>query len=208
MNRDDVDVVDRSTVFQGYFRVDRYRLKHRLFEGGWTGEMAREIFERGHAVAVLLYDPGEDCLVFIEQFRTGALAAIEAGYLDDSATPWLVECVAGIVETDELPEDVARREVKEETGCEVQEIIPVHRYLVSPGGTSEMVHSFCARVEAPIDGGIHGLIEEHEDIRIVVIPVREAFDRLQSGKISNGMTLIAMQWFHGKHEELRRLWAR
>ena len=170
--------------------------------------MEREVFERGHAVAVLLYDPVQDCLVFIEQFRVGALAAIEADYLEDGATPWLVECVAGIIEKDELPENVARREVKEETGCEVREIVPVYQYLVSPGGTSEMVHSFCARVEAPIDGGIHGLSEEHEDIRVVVTPVADAFDRLQSGKISNAMTLIAMQWFHEKHERLRRRWSR
>ena len=206
MTRDDVEIVDRSTPFQGYFRIDRYRLKHRLFEGGWSAEMEREIFERGHAVAVLLYDPERECLVFIEQFRAGAFAAIAANWLEDGASPWLVECVAGIIGEGETPEEVARREVKEEADCEVQEIVPVYHYMVSPGGTSESVYFFCARVEAPADGGIHGLTEEHENIRVVVMPVADAFQWLQSGGIVDAMTLIAMQWFQGNHEDLKRRW--
>ena len=48
--RDDVEVVEKTTPYDGYFKLDIYRLKHKLFEGGWSGEMEREIFERGHAV--------------------------------------------------------------------------------------------------------------------------------------------------------------
>ena len=49
----DVEILAQETVFQGYFRVDRYRLRHKLFAGGWSRPFQRELFERGHAAAVL-----------------------------------------------------------------------------------------------------------------------------------------------------------
>ena len=111
MNRDDVEVLDRKTVCQSYFRIDRYRLKHRLFGGGWSAPVMREVFERGHSCACLLYDPKADVVILIEQFRAGAFAA--------GMGPWLIECVAGIIDEGETPEDVARRESGQECGCTV-----------------------------------------------------------------------------------------
>ena len=64
-----VETLEVSTPFEGYFRIDRYRLKHRLYEGGWTNVLTRDVFEQGHASAVVLYDPKADELVFVEQFR-------------------------------------------------------------------------------------------------------------------------------------------
>ena len=99
---DDVEILERSTPFQGYFRIDRYHLRHRTHDGGWTAPMSREIFERGHAVGILLYDPRQDRVGLIEQFRPGALAA---GW-----HPWLIEVVAGIIDDGETPEAVAVRD--------------------------------------------------------------------------------------------------
>src|SRR3546814_7835017 len=75
MDDTDVEIAARDTCYQGYFRIDRYRFRHRLHGGGWSGEITRELFERGHAVAVLPYDPQADAVVLIEQFRIGAYAA-------------------------------------------------------------------------------------------------------------------------------------
>lgn len=193
----DVQVLERRTVYQGYFRIDRYRLRHRKHDGGWSGEMSREIFERGHAVAVLLYDPDRDAVALIEQFRPGALAA---GW-----EPWLVETVAGIVEDGERNEDVARREVREEAGCDIQEMVPITRYLVSPGGTSESMTLFCARVDSRDMGGIFGLDAEHEDIRVIVVPADDAIAMI-GGRAANSMTIIALQWLALNRERLRKAW--
>lgn len=206
MTRDDVDVIDQSTAFQGYFRIDRYRLRHRLFEGGWSAEMTREVFERGHAVALLPFDADMDAIVFIEQFRVGAFAALASPWFDADASPWLVECIAGIIDAGETPEEVARREALEEADCAIQELIPMNRYLVSPGGTSQSIFSFCGRVDASAVGGVHGLSQENENIRVLVVPVREALAWLDRGCIVDAMTLLAMQWFRVHHAELKRRW--
>ena len=173
---------------------------------GPAGEVVREILERGHAVAVLPFDPDLGKLVLIEQFRAGALAALASPWFDDDASPWLVECIAGIIEEGESPEDVARRETVEEAGCEIQDIVPVCHYLVSPGGSSESVFVFCGRVDASNVGGIHGLTEEHEDIRAIAVPVIEAFEWLESGRIVNAMTLVTLQWFKLNHPRLCERW--
>lgn len=203
----DVEIVEKTTPFQGYFRVDRYRLRHRLFEGGWSGVMSREVFERGHAIGVLLYDPRRDALVLIEQFRIGAYIGAAEGWFGADASPWLFEVVAGIVESGETSIDVAKREAVEEAGCEVLDLVSACRYLVSPGGTTESVEILCARVHAPEGGGIHGLSDEHENIRVHVVPVADALAWLDAGRINNAMTLIALLWFRTQYDSLRRRWS-
>ncbi len=206
LKTDDVEVLEKTTPFRGYFRLDHYRLKHRLFEGGWSGEMSREIFERGHAVSVLPYDPDLDRVVLIEQFRPGAYAALNSGWFDDGASPWLVECVAGIIEKGESPEDVARREMVEETGLEITDIQPIHHYLVSPGGASESVFSFCGRVDAANAEGIFGITEEHEDIRVFSVSLKDAFGLMDQGRIINAMTIIPLQWLRANLERVKGEW--
>src|SRR3546814_11817116 len=105
MDDTDVEIAARDTCYQGYFRIDRYRFRHRLHGGGWSGEITRELFERGHAVAVLPYDPPADAVVLIEQFRIGAFAA--------GLPCWQTETVAGILDHGENPEVVAARVASE-----------------------------------------------------------------------------------------------
>ncbi|WES32163.1 NUDIX domain-containing protein [Varunaivibrio sulfuroxidans] len=201
---DDVEIIDKTRAFQGYFAVDRYHLRHRLFDGGWSEPIHREVFERGHAVAVLLFDPARDVLVFVEQFRPGAFAALRAGESLAGGAPWLIECVAGIVEKGESPEDVARREAFEEAHCEIDDLIPISRYFVSPGGGSETVALYCGLTQAPENGSLHGLAEEHEDIRVLCLDASAAVSRLEQGGFSNALTLIAMQWFALNRVSLRK----
>ncbi|MEQ9042524.1 MAG: NUDIX domain-containing protein [Alphaproteobacteria bacterium] len=193
-----VEIRDKQTVFQGYFRVDRYLLRHELHEGGWSGEIKREVFERGHAAGLLGYDPARDEVLLIEQFRIGAYAA--------NYPSWVTEIVAGIIEDGESPEDVVRREIVEEAGCEVGELIPIADYLVSPGGTSETMTLFCGWVDLKDAGGIHGLDHEQEDIRVLAMPRKEAVKRLRERRIKNSMTIIALQWLELNHEALRKSW--
>ena len=193
-----IEIVEKTTPYRGYFQLDLYRLRHRKFDGGWTEEFQREVFERGHAAAVLPYDAARDAVVLIEQFRVGALAA--------DLDPWLIEIVAGIIEPGEQAEAVVRREALEEAGCRIDDPVEIGRYLMSPGGCSETLALYCARTDSEGLGGVHGLAEEQEDIRVRVTPWPEALDLLSSGRINNAFTAIALQWLALEREALRRRW--
>ncbi len=204
---DDIELISRTADFQGYFRIDTYRLRHRLHDGGWSQEISREIFERGHAVAVIPYDPVRDEVVLIEQFRIGLYAARQSRWFADDASPWLIEVVAGIIESGEDPEDVARRETVEECGCVVSDLIPVSHYLVSPGGTSESVFLFCGRVDATKVDGLHGLADEGEDIRPFTLKLDEAMRWVADGRVANATTIIGLQWLALNRDDVRRKWS-
>src|SRR5688572_30605466 len=105
----EVEVQTRATPYRGYMRVDIYTLRHEVFGRGWSEPMTREVMERGHAAAVLPYDPDCDQVLLIEQFRIGA-------YTAPGMSPWQIEIVAGIIEPDQTPEQAAARETEEEAG--------------------------------------------------------------------------------------------
>jgi len=194
----EVEIFDKTACYQGFFRIDRYRLRHRLFSGGWSQPILRELFERGHAAAVLPYDPVRDEVILIEQFRIGAL--------DAPGGPWLMEIVAGIIEAEEKPEDVVQRESLEEANCIISDLIPLYDYLVSPGGMTERIALFCGRVDTTHAGGIHGAKEEGEDIKVHVVTRKTALDYLQSGKINSASAIIALQWLALNHNRLKTQW--
>jgi ADP-ribose pyrophosphatase len=194
----DIDIIEKTNVFHGYFRIEAYTLRHGRFDGGWVGEMRREVFERGHAAAVLPYDPDRGVFVMCEQFRVGAYAA--------GMNPWLLEIVAGIIEEGETPEDVCRREAVEEAGREVADLWSIQRYLASPGGTSESIYLYLGRVSADGAGGIYGVPEENEHIRVSVVSEAELRALMNTGQITNGATLIAAQWFFLNREHVVAAW--
>lgn len=199
MNDDDVRVRRRESSYQAYLRVETYHLTHRRFDGDWMPEIRREVLRRGAAVAVMLYDPDRDTVLLIEQFRIGAYV--------NGRPPWAMEIVAGMVEPGEEPADVARRETREEAGCEVLDLVPVYDYLVSPGCMDETVTLFCGRIDSDGLGGHHGLSEEGEDIRVVVKPFDDAWAELNRGGLDNSITVIGMLWLKLNRDELRRRWA-
>ena len=193
-----IDIITRHTVFQGYFRIDEYTMRHGRFDGGWTAPAKREVFERGHAAALLPYDPERDCFVLCQQFRIGAYAA--------GVDPWQIECVAGIIEPGETPEDVARRETEEECGCTALDLIPMQRYLVSPGGASETATLYLGRVSAANAGGIFGLEDEGEHIRVFTASTAQLRQLLDDGKLCNAVTLVAAQWFFLNQDRIKAAW--
>ncbi|WP_404413502.1 NUDIX domain-containing protein [Vreelandella aquamarina] len=194
---EDVELISRDVLQQGFFRLEAITLRHRLFEGGWSEPMRREVHMRKDAVGVLLYDVVGDALVFVEQFRAGAV--------DDPLTPWKLEFVAGLVEEGETLEDVARREAQEEAGCRVAELKHLHTYYPSPGACDERVTLFCGLIDSQGMGGIHGLEDEHEDIRVHVVSFNDAWEMMMQGRLDNAMSLIGMHWLARERASLRAL---
>lgn len=194
----DVEIQQREQGYNGFFSLEKLTLRHRAFDGRWIGPMTRELFRRGNAVCVLLYDPIVDCVVLTEQFRIGALT--------DSRSPWLLELVAGMVEDGESDTEVAEREMWEEAQCQSLALLPICRYWVSPGGSDEQVQLYCALIDSTGVGGVHGLADEHEDIRLVTLSRQRCMDALHDGVLNNAATVIALQWLALQDDTKRQQW--
>jgi ADP-ribose pyrophosphatase len=197
----DVEIAGNQTVSARYLRIDTLRFRQRLFSGEWSAERNYDVLRRGQAVAIVLYDPDHDRVVLIEQFRLPALLA--------GSSPWQLEAAAGLIDTDETPQAVAVRETHEETGLAViGEPIPIQHYLSSAGNSDEGIFLFCGRVDSTAAAGVHGLPEEHEDIRVVVKTLTEVEVLLDAGAIKSGHSLIGLYWLLRHRDRLRRLWPR
>nr|WP_198951662.1 NUDIX domain-containing protein [Colwellia chukchiensis] len=198
--RDDVEVINKSRKYQGFFALDEYQFRHKLYRGGYSKVITREVFERGDAVAILPYDIKADAVVLIEQFRPGAL--------NSHSGPWQLELIAGMFTKGEMPLDVAIREAKEEANLTIaaSQVVKVMDYLSSSGGCSECIHLYCANVDSADVAGNYGLASENEDILVHAVSRQTAEILLAQGKITNAATIIALQWLFLNLEKLKASW--
>ena len=192
--RDDVELLSKKSLYKGFFKMEEYRFKHRLFAGGWSDVVTREVFERGHAVVVLPYDPVTDQVVLIEQIRIPVL--------ESAKTPWLLELVAGMIDNGHASMDVAHKELLEETGLTAKSMMKVNQYFSSPGGTSERFDFYWAQVCAAQAKGLHGLEDEHEDIRVHVVSRELAYQMVSDGRIDNASTVIGLLWLQLNYQDI------
>ncbi|MGX9418559.1 ADP-ribose diphosphatase [Vibrio sp. RC27] len=194
----DVKIVKKELLFQGFFKMIKYHFVHKRYEGGESRVVQRELFVRGRAAALLPYDPITDQVVLIEQIRAGSL---------EHANPWQIEIVAGVVDKEaESAEELVRREAVEEAGVDVGRIEPITAFYPSSGGCDEVVDIFVGEVDASSAQGIHGLLEEDEDIKVMVLSREDAYQLVKDGTIENGASIIALQWLEINQKELKAKW--
>ncbi|WP_440905071.1 ADP-ribose diphosphatase [Catenovulum sp. SX2] len=199
LDKHDVEVVSKKSLFSRFFTVSLVSFKHKLFAGGWSETVEREIFERGDAVVVLPYDPKLDKIVMVEQIRVGCM--------ENAAHPWAFELVGGMIEQGQSIESVALRETEEETGLIASDLIPMQSYLSSCGGTSERIFLYVAKVDSTQCGDICGLDYEHEDIKVHQFDCEQVFHWLENGKIDAAAVVIALQWFKLNKQTVLDKWA-
>ena len=192
-------IINKKLKYDGFFKLSAIKLQHELFAGGNSVVLRREVIDKGNAVSVLPYDPVRDEVVLVEQFRIGAA--------DDKKGPWCIEVIAGYQEPGETAEGVVIREALEEAGCVISELESMYRFYSSPGGSSEQVEVFFARTDTSGIGGIHGLDEEGEDIKVHVVSSQQALAWLDNGRINSAMPIVALQWFRANRDRIRGQWS-
>lgn len=202
-SQEDMEIVAEKTLYKGFFTLKQIQFKHKLFAGGESGIVTRELLVKGAASAVIAYDPKADSVVLVEQVRIGA-----AYHPEPMRSPWLLELIAGMVEKDEKPEEVALRESKEEAGITVKNLTHCLSVWDSPGGTVERLHLFVGKVDSTQAKGIHGLADENEDIRVHVVKREQAYQWMCEGKIDNGIAVIGLQWLQLNYAQLQKRWLR
>lgn len=191
---DDVDIHSRETIGQGWGRLERFVLRHRRFDGEWSEAITRDLYTIGEVAMIIPYDPALDAVLLIEQFRTCGLYWNEA--------TWLIEAVAGLVDTDETPMQVAQREAIEEANCKISHPVHIATVYSSPGGYGERTHMYAGIADLSGTGGIHGLAHEHEDIRAIAVPLDEAYAAAMDGRIRDAKTILMIQWLTANKAKL------
>jgi ADP-ribose pyrophosphatase len=199
----DVVIEAEQRVWSGRFPLDVIKFRHRRFDGTMSDTRTWELWRRGHASALIPYDPVADAVVLIEQFRFPALAA--------GVDPTLVELPAGLCEDNEDPLDTIRREMREEMHLEADRVERIGGYMLTAGGADEFCHLYAGRVIAPpADGegiaGHAGEASESEDIRVRVWSAEEAIAAAFAGCFTNSVTVIGLFWLAYKRDWLRAKW--
>ncbi len=176
-------------AYDGFFKTYRYIVSFETFAGGMMEHIVRECGNKGDVVGVLPYDPIHREFLMIEQFRIGLVIRGET-------LPWTREIVAGFMDVPgEDAEATARRELKEETGCDARAIYPLISYLTAPGGSAAKTHLFIAVIDATQASKHTGIAEEGEDIRTHRVALTEMRQKTQGGEIGNSTATIAFQQF-------------
>lgn len=197
-NHSNLEILDQQTIHQGHVQLVKYSLRHQLYSGQWSKTLIREVLVNRRAVGVILYDPQRDEVVLIEEFRAGAINS------DD--TPWLIGTVAGLVEPGESTEQVAKREAMEEANCPILELLPITEYWVRPSISAEKIFLYCGRIDATHVGGIFGIADEGEDIKVHVTPRATAYQAVVNGQINNAISIIAIQWLELNYAKVQQMW--
>lgn len=196
----DIEVLKEETLYKGFFKLKKIHFKHKLFAGGMSGVVTRELLVKGAASAVIAYDPQKDTVVLVEQVRIGAYDP------KLSKSPWLLELIAGMVEEGENPEEVALRESEEEAGVTVTDLQHALSVWDSPGGVIERIHLFAGKVDTDQARGLHGLADENEDIRVQVVSREQAYQWVCDGTIDNGIAVMGLQWLELNYKKLQQQW--
>jgi len=192
-----VEVKSIERILDDFFKVDRAVLQFEMFDGTMSREIVRLNFDRGDSVGAIIYDATSQKLIFVKQFRYPI-------FTKEKDNAWSLEIVAGVIEEGESAEEAMIKEIKEETGYHVTKLKPLFSFYPTPGGSNEKVFLFFARVNQQdriSNGG--GVIEEGENIQLLNIPVKTAFDMLKAGKISDAKTIIALQWLKTRQRLLK-----
>jgi ADP-ribose pyrophosphatase len=196
--REDVEILEQEALHSGFFTLLKVKLRHRLFNGGWSKEFSRELFAKAQAASAVVYDPVLDQVGLVDQFRIGTL--------DSPFGPWTLESVAGMVEEGESPADMMLRELVEEAGLHAKELLPVSAFYPTPGSCNEYTHLFCAICDLTEAGGVFGVEGENEDILFKAYPAEQVFNAMLQSRMNNAATLIGLQWLQLNRPQLRARW--
>lgn len=182
-----VEVLARERVLQGFFQVDRVRLRYERYNGAMSAPVERLVFERGDAVAVLPYDRERRQVVLVQQFRYPA-------YAREPRDGWLWEVIAGMLDEGENAEDAVRREALEEAGYVLGALHPIATFYVSPGGSTERINLYWSPATRQAQVSAGGGLPGHEDIRVHAFDLDQALRMIADGRIVDAKTIVALQY--------------
>lgn len=177
-----IQVENIQREYLGFFALNQISLKYSQFDGDISELKNRVILMGSEASLILPYDPILDKVLLVEQFRIGP-------FCRGDRTPWVFEPVAGIIEVGETPEEAAKREVFEEAGLEVDQLVKIGSGYPNPGEATSYFYNYIAIVDlSEYSPGIYGAKNEGEDIRTHVAD----FNTVLNWSVSNKLRVLPL----------------
>ena len=180
-------IINKELVYDGFFKLHKISFNHKKHNNKWSPIVKREVFSGSHVSTVLPYDPIKKKILLLSQFR--------AGLIKRGDNPMMIEIVAGMIDEGETPEEAAKRECYEETGCITNRLSKINSYYPAPGSSESFYHLFLAEVDSFEGEKIFGQENENEDILVKSYSIAEVKKMLENNLITNAVTIIALQWF-------------
>jgi nudix-type nucleoside diphosphatase (YffH/AdpP family) len=181
-----------------FIKVDEHRISYRRDNDDWSPPQIRLNVERGNSVAAILFEPASELLHFVRQFR---FSTYDFGDEPNPANGWMVELIAGSVKPGEPLRDCVIREVKEETGFDIDAPQMIGSFYLTPGASSERLYLFYAEVSEqrrsrPEQSSSYGV--EDEEIVTLTMTVAEFLTRIERMEICDAKTVAAGEWLRRK----------
>ena len=181
-NSINIQVENIQREYLGFFALNQISLKYSQFDGDISELKNRVILMGSEASLILPYDPVLDKVLLVEQFRIGP-------FCRGDRAPWVFEPVAGIIEVGETPQEAAKREVFEEAGLEVTQLVKMGSGYPNPGEATSYFYNYIAIVDlSEYSPGIYGAKNEGEDIRTHVID----FNTVLNWSVSNKLRVLPL----------------
>jgi ADP-ribose pyrophosphatase len=183
-------VIERKRlILDDFFKVEEAYLSYERFDGTMSPVLRRLNFERGDAVAAVLFNRRRGTVLLVNQFKYPSFA---------KGPGWITELMAGMIDPGETPEVALHREMLEETGYQVENVEHIATFYVSPGGSSERIHLYYAELpDAPVEKG-GGEVAENEDIKVLEFAAKEAFHQLDRREIADAKTILGLMWLRAR----------
>jgi nudix-type nucleoside diphosphatase (YffH/AdpP family) len=186
VNENRIRVKDVKVLSDDWYVLKKTTFDYMRTDGRWQ-TMSRETYDRGNGAVILLYNRMQKTVILTRQFRFPTFV----NGLDDGM---LIEACAGLLEANN-PEECIRKETEEETGYRVENVRKVFEAYMSPGSVTEKLYFFVAEYTPAAktsSGG--GEANDGEDIEVLEILLDEALQKIESGEIVDGKTIMLLQY--------------
>ncbi len=192
----------KRLVYKGFFSVEEHDLTYQKFNNEQSNVVTRSTLVSSDAVIVLPYDPINDRILLIEQFRAGP-------YVKGDENPWVLEPIAGLIDEGETPESAGIREAQEEAHLEIKRLELVARSYPSPGISTEFFHQYIGIVSLPEETNlVSGLESEAEDIRSHIFSYEEFYKMIVKEEMNVGPVILLGLWLSKNRKSLMKKYMR
>jgi GDP-mannose pyrophosphatase NudK len=179
-----VEVLNTEVLSNNWYVLRKVTFRLQKRDGTWQTQ-SREAYDRGNGATILPFDLSRRTVILTRQFRLPT-------FVNGNPSGMLIESCAGLLDK-ENPSQCITRELREETGFELQNVRKVMEAYMSPGSVTEIVYFFVAEYTPAQQASAGGGVEE-EDIEVIELTIDEATAKVACGEIRDGKTIMLLQY--------------